>query len=276
MFNTISFQSTWEELSNEQQQQAFFLGHSQGTWQGCSTQWGKPDPNATQNTPPSGFISTSVERTVRARMTIRRPFAEVSGNVYGAAVARLPSSFIKVFEDAVARSLFCRNTPLSDDPTEYIDSEGKPACNDPEQYVRQRHRIKVMTVTEGSIVVDFFLARNQTPIEVPAADLYRNIQGYLGHPDSPLCQDMEFGKFAKVAVLEEIPLSHLSEDQLASAYTFERMREAWGESTACQLLSDARENNAGCPPTQASASARRSASLLFTVATLLTISSLML
>lgn len=276
MFNTISFQSTWTELSNEQQLQAMFLGHSEGTWQGCSTQWGKTDPNATENIAPSGFISTSVDRTVRARMTIRRPFAEVSGNVYGAAVARLPSSFIKVFEDAVARSLFCRNTPLSDDPTEYIDSEGKPACNDPEQYVRQRHRVKVMTVTEGSIIVDFFLARNQTPIELPAPVLYGNIQGSLEQKTSPLCQDMEFGKFAKVAVVEETALSHLSEDQLANAYTFERMREAWGESTACQLLSDAREGNAGCPPTQASASARHSASLLFTVATLLTISSLML
>lgn len=276
MFNTISFQSTWAELSNQQQQQAMFLGHSEGTWQGCTTQWGRPDPNATQNTPPPGFISTSVERTVRARMTIRRPFAEVSGNVYGAAVARLPSSFIKVFEDAVARLLFCRNTPHSDDPTEYIDSEGKPACNDPEQYVRQRHRVKVMTVTEGSIVVDFFLARNQTPIEKTAPSLYRDVQDAIKKKNSPLCQDMEFGKFAKVAVIEEIPLSHLSEDQLHQAYTFERMREAWGESTACQLLSDAREGNTGCPQAHASAFARRSASLLFTVATLLTISALIL
>eukprot|EP00930_Biecheleria_cincta_P043797 TRINITY_DN30064_c0_g1_i1.p1 TRINITY_DN30064_c0_g1~~TRINITY_DN30064_c0_g1_i1.p1 ORF type:complete len:678 (-),score=94.08 TRINITY_DN30064_c0_g1_i1:74-2107(-) len=277
MFNTISFQSTWAELSNEQQQQAMFLGHSEGTWQGCSTQWGKPDPNATQNTPTSGVISTSIERTVRARMTIRRPFAEVSGNVYGAAVARLPSSFIKIFEDAVARSLFCRNTPLSNDPTEYIDSEGKPACNDPELYVRQRHRVKVMTVTEGSIVVDFFLARNQTVLELPAPGLFQDIQRMLEEKSSPLCQDMEFGKFAKVAVIEEIPLSHLSEDELQQAYTFERMREAWGEDTACQLLSDAREGNSACPPKHAQAgSARRSASLLFTFATLLTIFASML
>lgn len=276
MFNTIKFQSTWAELSNEQQQQAIFLGHSEGTWQGCNTQWGKPDPNAT-NTPSTGVISTSIERTVRARMTIRRPFAEVSGNVYGAAVARLPSSFIQIFEDAVARSLFCRNTPLSDDATEYINSKGLPACNDPDQYVRQRHRVKVMTVKEGSIIVDFFLARNQTGLELPAPSLFQDIRRMLEEKSSPLCQDMQFGKFAKVAVIEEIPLSHLSEDELQKAQTFERMREIWGESKACQLLSDGRGGSTDCPPAQqvASASARHSASFLFSVAASLAIFSLM-
>lgn len=275
MFNTIKFQLTWPELSNEQQLQAIFLGHSEGTWQGCNTQWGKPDPNAT-NTPSAGVISTSIERTVRARMTIRRPFAEVSGNIYGAAVARLPSSFIQIFEDSLARAMFCRNTPLSDDPAEYINSKGQPACNDPDQYVRQRHRVKVMTIKEGSIIVDFFLARNQTSIELPAPSLFQDIRRMLEVKSSPLCQDMQFGKFAKVAVIEEIPLSHLSEDELQKADQFERMREKWGESRACQLLSDGRGGDTNCPPQAQSASARHSASLLFSVAASLAFFSLML
>lgn len=126
MMNTITMQLTWEELSLEQRAQAEFLGFSKGTWQGCNTNWGQNlGANATQN---DGYISTSIERTVRSRMIIRRPFSEVSGNVYGSAVDRLPTSFIQVFEEAVARALFCSNPPLSEDPQTFVDSDGTPLC----------------------------------------------------------------------------------------------------------------------------------------------------
>eukprot|EP00913_Durusdinium_trenchii_P016757 g15751.t1 len=92
-------------------------------------------------------------------MVIRRPFAEVSGNVYGSAVDRLPASFIQVFEEAISRALFCSNPPLSEDPATFVDTDGTPLCIQKEHYETQMHRVKVMTVVEGSIIVDFFLAR---------------------------------------------------------------------------------------------------------------------
>lgn len=245
MMNTITMQLTWEELSLEQRAQAEFLGFSKGTWQGCNTNWGQNlGANATQN---DGYISTSIERTVRSRMIIRRPFSEVSGNVYGSAVDRLPTSFIQVFEEAVARALFCSNPPLSEDPQTFVDSDGTPLCIQKEHYATQQHRVKVMTVVEGSIIVDFFLARNQTTSELPAPSLFESLQRMLELKTSPLCQDMHFGKFAQVAVMEEIPLSLLSEDALERAAVFELMRNQYGPETACQLLADAREGPIKCP-----------------------------
>mmetsp|Transcript_53256 Transcript_53256/g.127376 ORF Transcript_53256/g.127376 Transcript_53256/m.127376 type:complete len:640 (-) Transcript_53256:28-1947(-) len=245
MMNTISMQLTWDELSLEQRAQAEFLGFSKGTWQGCNTAWGQnTGGNATQN---DGIISTSIERTVRARMVIRRPFAEVSGNVYGSAVDRLPTSFIQVFEEAVSRALFCSNPPLSEDPSTYVDVDGTPLCIQKENYETQKHRVKVMTVVEGSIIVDFFLARNQTTAELPAPSLFESLLRMLELKTSPLCQDMNFGKFAQVADMQEIPLSLLSEDELQTAAVFELMRNQYGPETACQLLTDAREGPVKCP-----------------------------
>ncbi|OLP87861.1 hypothetical protein AK812_SmicGene30866 [Symbiodinium microadriaticum] len=251
MMNTVSMQLTWDELSLEQRAQAEFLGFSMGTWQGCNDNWGQDTGNNTQS---DDFISSSIERTVRSRMVIRRPFAEVSGNVYGSAVDRLPTSFIQVFEEAIARALFCSNPPLSEDPSTYVDTDGNPLCIQKGIYETQRHRVKVMTVVEGSIIVDFFLARNQTVTELPAPALFESLRRMLELKTSPLCQDMHFGKFAQVAHMEEIPLSLLSEDELAKAAVFEVMRNQYGPETACQLLSDAREGPVKCPTTTSAAS----------------------
>jgi len=263
MMNTVSMQLTWEELSLEQRAQAEFLGFSRGTWQGCNDNWGQGlGGNATQD---NDFISTSIERTVRSRMTIRRPFAEVSGNVYGSAVDRLPTSFIQVFEEAVARALFCSNPPLSEDPSTYIDTDGTPLCIQKGNYDTQRHRVKVMTVIEGSIIVDFFLARNQTVAELPAPSLFESLHRMLQLKTSPLCQDMHFGKFAQVAYMEEIPLSLLSEDELERAAIFEVMRNQYGPETACQLLTDAREGVVKCPTMTSACAPVEGASILLVV-----------
>eukprot|EP00931_Biecheleriopsis_adriatica_P069880 TRINITY_DN4369_c0_g1_i1.p1 TRINITY_DN4369_c0_g1~~TRINITY_DN4369_c0_g1_i1.p1 ORF type:complete len:676 (-),score=118.72 TRINITY_DN4369_c0_g1_i1:60-2087(-) len=252
MMNTIMLKFQWKELSIEQREQALFLGHSEGTWQGCNSDWGKPVASNKTDFLTSGFISDSIERTVRARMSIRRPFAEVSGNVYGAAVSKLPTSFIQVFEEAVARALFCKNPPLSEDPKTYIGVDGNPLCIQKETYTTQRHRVKVMSVVEGSILVDFFVARNQTASESAAPELYNSLIRMLQEDTSPLCQDMHFGKFARAGSVEEIPLSHLSEDELAQAAEFENMRGKYGPDTACELLSDAREGKKPCGTTAVS------------------------
>jgi len=87
--NPASMQMRWEELSAEQRRQAEFLGHSQGTWQGCNDAWVAP-PEYSNGT----AVKLDENRIVRGRMTIQRPFTEISGNVYGQQVADLPTSFI--------------------------------------------------------------------------------------------------------------------------------------------------------------------------------------
>lgn len=259
MMNTATSMLRWDELSNEQQQQARFLGHSEGSWNQCSSTWGRPETTQAPSVP--GPSSNQLSRTVRARMTIRRPFSEVSGNVYGSAVAKVPTSFIQTFEDAIARSLFCGNPPLSENPQTYIDSAGGPLCTLQSDYVKQRHRVKVLKVAEGSIIVDFFLSRNQTASETPAVVLFQSITRFLNSPQSLLCQDMNFGKFARVAVLAEVPLSHLSEDEMQQTSSFERMRANWPEHRACELLSDARDDPVNCQKTRASFARRAVSSL---------------
>merc|ERR1712070_228089 len=103
---------------------------------------------------------------VRGRMYIDRPFSEISGNVYGKQVSTMPTSFIRVFENAVARALFCGNPPLSNDPNTYLDVYGEPLCQQRSNFEMQKHRIRVLNVVEGSIVVDFFIVANTTKDEI--------------------------------------------------------------------------------------------------------------
>jgi len=244
MDNTPAKQKRWTELSLDQQIQAAFLGHSEGSWQGCDLGWKSPVMNETG---PASQISTSPIRTVRGRMVIRRPFQEVSGNVYGAAVAKLPSSFMAIFERAVARALFCVNPPLSEDPSTYIANDGTPLCIKKDIFEMQKKRVKVLAVVEGSIIVDFFLASNATAKELPSPELFASLKRMVESETSPLCQDMEFGKYATVASVEEVPLSHLSEAEMATALQFEQTRDKYGPGTACVLQSDARLGVVKCP-----------------------------
>jgi hypothetical protein len=111
-------QLQWNELTPEQQIQAGFLGYNQGTWQGCNLAWGANDTDSGMNN------TVDPNGPVRARMSIDRPYSEISGNIYGTAVADMPVSFIRVFESAVARALFCNNPPLSLDAYTYIGPDG--------------------------------------------------------------------------------------------------------------------------------------------------------
>merc|ERR1712054_637637 len=107
-----TLQKRWNELTPEQRDAAVLLGHSEGTWQGCNVDWtGRVAPAGN-----SSRLSANPHSAVRGRMTIDRPFSEISGNTHGQQVSTMPSSFVRVFEDAVARALFCGNPPLSYDP----------------------------------------------------------------------------------------------------------------------------------------------------------------
>lgn len=248
MLSTPTFQLTWKELSTDQQSQAFFLGYTEAAWQGCETNWVPRGSNASNvsNAPMNPM------RTVRSKMRIRLPFSEVSGNVYGAAVAQLPTSFIQVFETAVARALFCGNPPASPDPSTYIDKSGNPSCTLPDKYLANAARINVVSVVDGSIIVDFFITANRTATEKTSPALFADLQSLLKNPDSSLCQDMKFGRFAKLASVEEIPFSTLSTKDREFAAQLEKLRTVYTSQTACILLQDARTGVAKCATANAS------------------------
>jgi hypothetical protein len=243
-FRAEDMQVRWDELSPEKQGEAIFLGHSSGTWQGCNEEWSPPGTsNVTNNTqpPPDPY------RAVRVRMVIERPFSEISGNVYGSKVAQMPTSFIKVFERSIARALFCGNPNLDYDKSTYVNNDGSPLCILQADFERQHKRVQVVTVEEhGGIVVDFFIAKNNTVADDTPEMLFEALVRQLQSPPSPLTQDSEFGRFAEVASAEEIPLSNLSPEERAKALEFERMRAMYNDGNACQLVSDGRNGAVRC------------------------------
>jgi hypothetical protein len=261
MTNTRTMELPWQELTPEQQTQATFLGHSSGTWQGCS-----PVGGMTMNR--SANVSTDPLRPVRARMVIERPFSEISGNIFGSALSQLPMSFIMVFERAIARALFCENPPLSNNASTYVGSDGMPLCLLQASYDRQQGnppevlptrpggdpRIRVVTIREGSIIVDFIIESNVTRDEPTAVFLYEELFRQLSRPNSPIVHDAEFGRFASVATIVEEVFDHLSEDEREGALGREVMRGQYDAGNACELRSDNRNGYIACPVTSSAQS----------------------
>lgn len=241
MVGTTALQSRWDELSPEQRQQASFLSFDRESWQGCNSNWVAPVSNNSISVLPGASL-----RQVRARMVIKRPFAEISGNVFGNKVAQMPTSFILLFRRSVARSLFCGNPPLSNDAKTYIDASGGPLCKDAKTFEMQRGRVVVNTVTEGSIIVDFSIGANRSATQDTATALFEALQRQLSRNNSALVQDAEFGRFARVATVQQVPLSHLPAAEQAAALQFEKTRGAYTSATACQLHEDVRNGITRC------------------------------
>lgn len=252
--NPATMQKRWAELSPEQQQEAMFLGHSEGTWQGCNTNWTARADNDTMN-------ATNPNADVRGRMTIDRPYSEISGNVYGKQVGRsMPTSFIKTFETAVARALFCGNPPLSTDANTYIGEDGEPLCVQITNYEMQRYRIHVLNVVEGSIVVDFFIRRNVTPAQTTSIMLFEALARQVERKtDSPLCNDKYFSRFCRKAMVEQNKLAAESYIKFREALDAEPKRNYYTDSNMCILHTDAKLGVTKC----ASSSATRSAQVYF-------------
>jgi len=242
MMRTRLFSMRWDELSPAQQRQAAFLGYSKGTWQGCNFDWGT-SINVTITASDFG----GPFRTVRVRMVIEAAFSSISGNVYGVAVSTMPTSFIELFERSVGRSLFCGNPDFKNYTIGAFGPDGEPVCKLPEDYERQRQRIRVVTVLEGSIIVDFIIVKNQTAEEPPSIQLYEGLKTQLESFASPLCQDVEFGRYARIAAVEEVPLSDLDPEERQRAMAFEQTRGKYGELNACELSMDARKGKVRCP-----------------------------
>merc|ERR1712232_823172 len=232
----------------EQRKQAEFLGYNLATWAGCYQEWG-PAPlseNLTRATPPDP------NRVVRGRMTIQIPFTDISGNVYGSEVADVPTAFIAIFERAVARALFCGNPPLATSPTTYTNALGQPLCNVENEFAMQQNRVQVLTVVEGSIIVDFLLLRNATMEQSTSAQLFAALQELLEQENSPLCQDIEFGRFARAATVVEVNMTDAQRAAMQDAITFEEMRKAYDAAKACNLKKDFRDGDIICPTDGAS------------------------
>lgn len=234
-----TMQKRWAELTPEQQTEATFLGHSEGTWQGCNMEW------SGRNETGDGANGTSLGPldAVRARFFIDRPYSEISGNVYGKQVATMPTSFIRVLENAVSRALFCGNPPLSLNPNSYLGPDGEPLCVQKTNFEKQKYRVRVLNVVEGSIVVDFFIVANATPQQTTSRLLFealsRQIEAKL---TSPLCHDKYFGRFAKKTVIEENRLSSLKWTEMQTALDFEPKRNAYTSANMCLLHKDAKDN----------------------------------
>jgi len=239
-----TMQMRWEELTPEQQEMATFLGHDMETWQGCNTDWAGPNmtSNATEKDPLA---------MVRARMYIDRPFSEISGNVYGQRVHTMPTSFIKVFEDAVGRALFCGNPPLSLSAATYIGPDNEPLCvqqaNFADQQLQKR-RIRVFSVVEGSIQVDFLIRHNRTPDEDTARTLYEALERQIeAKLTSPISHDKDFGRFAKRARLQEIyPIMYETLEQTNAIVQFEDLRREYNSGNKCLLTTDAKLGRTSC------------------------------
>lgn len=236
-----TMQKRWQELTPEQQAEATFLGHSEGTWQGCNTEW------TGRNTTVDNTTIVDPSGAVRARMFIDRPYSEISGNVYGKQVASMPTSFIRVFENAIARALFCGNPPLSTNPNTYIASDGEPLCVEKTNYEKQKYRIRVLNVVEGSIVVDFFIVANATSTQTTSRLLWealaRQIEAKL---TSPLSHDKYFGRFSKKAIVEENKLSSLTWMEMQTALNFEPKRNSYTKANMCILHKDAKLGVTSC------------------------------
>jgi len=237
-----TMQKRWEELTPEQQLQATFLGHSEGTWQGCNTDWVGRVDNGTV-----GAIAVDPSGAVRGRMYIDRPYSEISGNVYGKQVSNMPTSFIRVFENSVARALFCGNPPLSLDPATYIGSDGEPICVQRTEFEKQKYRIRVLNVVEGSIVVDFFFVANATKEETTSRLLFealvRQVEAKL---TSPLCHDKYFTRFCTKATVNENKLSALKWNEMQAALQFEEKRKVYNQGNACVLHTDKKLGVTSC------------------------------
>merc|ERR1712232_926359 len=264
----VSQQKTWGELSMEQRKQAEFLGYNLATWAGCYQEWGPApvDENLTKMEPPDPL------RIVRGRMTIQLPFAEISGNVYGKEVAQVPVAFITIFKRAVGRALFCGNPPVGTAAT-FVTADGSPLCQVNQSYEMQRNRVQVLTVVEGSIIVDFLLTQNVTMEQSTSAELFDALKELLDHQQSPLCQDMEFGRFARAASIVEVHRNASERAADAAAMQLEKMRSSYDAVTACNLEKDFRNGDIICPTDGASRYSSGSMLLWIVTAVFLGISS---
>jgi hypothetical protein len=270
MPNTRTMERPWEELSPEQQDQAKFLRASSGTWSGCSevnidaSAGGDAANHTLCGDQP---LPNDPLRPVRARMTIERPFSEVSGNIFGSPLQQLPMSFIMVFESAVARALFCENPPLSDDPSTYVGASGQPLCLLQSNYDRQQGnqrecpqgvtpcpRIRVETVREGSIIVDFIIEANVSSTEPPAILLFEELERQLARGNSPIAHDVDFGRFANYSSVQEVCFDHLTEQERMQALADEVMRGQYDAGNACELRTDNRNGFIACPITSSARS----------------------
>jgi len=245
----------WDELSSEQLEAARSVGHSAATWAGCAGGWSTP--KQIDLTPPE---FTDPKRTVRAVMTILRPFSEVSGNVFGQVVAAMPTSFIQMFEIAIARVLYCDNPSMATDQRFYVASDGEPKCYNQERFDSQMRRVKVVSVIQGSIIVDFIICGesggaprgicsnyNHVLGEEAAADSYDYLQRQLSEKNSSLSFDPKFGRFARAASLAEIKLRTIEDQELDKVLMFERLRSHYKDPKyACELLTDKRNNISLC------------------------------
>lgn len=148
---------------------------------------------------------------------------------------------------AVARASFCGNPPY--DPLasqNQVDPEGMPLCTDRDNFERQKDRIKLLKISQGSIVMQFEVTANRTETEISAVNIFGVLERKLADPKSDFRHDVKFGRFASVASLEEIEFSEAVFEREVRQAEFEEVRSRYDEENYCELHNDSKNNIDTC------------------------------
>lgn len=148
---------------------------------------------------------------------------------------------------AVARASFCGNPPY--DPLasqSQVDPEGMPLCTDRDNFERQKDRIKLLKISQGSIIMQFEVAANRTTKEISAVNVFGVLERKLADPKSDFRHDVKFGRFASVASLEEIEFSEAVFEREVRQAEFEEVRSRYDEENYCELHNDSKNNIDTC------------------------------
>lgn len=79
-----------------------------------------------------------------------------------------------------------------------VDPEGNPLCTDRDQYEKQKDRIKLLKISQGSIVLQFEITVNRTEVEISSVNIFGILERKLADPKSDFRHDIKFGRFASV------------------------------------------------------------------------------
>lgn len=111
-------------------------------------------------------------------------------------------------------------------------------CTDRDEFENQKDRIKLLKISQGSIVLQVEISVNRTATEISSVNVLGLLTRKLADPKSDFRHDIKFGRFASVASLTEIDFSEEVFEREVRQAEFERVRAQYNEENACELHRD--------------------------------------
>jgi hypothetical protein len=149
------------------------------------------------------------------------------------------AQFSEMARLSLARAFFCSNPQYSENMVDGLqDLDGNPLCTDRANYVAQQDRISILRISRGSILIKFEIAANRTETEISAPQLYQVMQAKLEDPNSDIRHDPDFGQFATVSEMTELPFSEDDNTQEQAELAFEEERKKYTPENICELYQD--------------------------------------